>query len=119
MICYFCKQCLVKSDAIIGRYERYHCNACIITITPYTAGVPKYTYHIAVNEEHKPTILYLYFVNINLSLSIYYSNYNLKGFMDIRNEKNSFILRLEETLNPFDYQPNLLANRIKNWILFS
>jgi hypothetical protein len=119
MLCYFCKQPLIK---FIDRFDsknyqnHYICYNCPeIEELTYNLDIWRHPYHI-IKEKEEISISYLYFRELNLRLHVY--NFN-PPFIDIKDKNNKFLLRIKTKLNPFDYDQSVLKNKIKTWIVFS
>jgi hypothetical protein len=119
--CYFCGTQLqpfidVKNS---GNYDgHYCCYACPQVESPaYNLDVWKNPYHVIVEDNGNVNVSYLYFHGLKLWLHIF--DWDNRPFMDIKDEKNNCLFRINNRLNPFNYQPNQLENKLKTWIIFS
>lgn len=121
MFCYFCN---TKLSAFIdkdnsGNYSKHYCcYKCLSVKNPaYGLDAWKNPYHVIAENDNEISVSYLYFHKLKLWLHIFHWGDN--GFMDIKNESNDCLFRLKSQLNPFNYQPDVLENKVKAWVIFS
>ena len=116
--CYFCKNELIpfidKENS--GNYlKHYCCYYCPKVPTRIDLDIWRQPYCIIVNE-NKIDVSYIYFHNLQLWMHIFHFE---RPFIDIKNNSNNCIFRLNYDINEFHYSHEYLENKIKTWIVFS
>ena len=118
--CYFCKQLLV----IDYTDTEYACNKCMYDryISAFSLSIDRPFLNKEIAQFDKIRIINIRFKSILKSISLYFDSHNL-----IIWERNCTpikkIIRISQAEGMFKSilltSPNVLENKIKNWILFS